>query len=359
MRTPSRTSLLERSRLGYVPVRRRRRAVPRRAVIVGVLALVLLVAGFQTGQAAHRQLGHAAAALNEFVGRGPLAPLRALSAVVGSVSGMAADAAVWRGREPVNILVLGTDGRPGDGSLARADTLLVLSLDPVAKTADLLSIPRDLWVSIPGYGEARINTAYWYGEIDGRSGGGPALTQATVENLLAMKIPHYVQVDFEGFARLVDLLGGVPIHVDEEIWDPLFPDDADGYRPLQIPAGLQTMDGQTLLSYVRTRYEGDDLDRMRRQQMALLALAERALDLGILPRLPGLIGEWGRAVTTDLNSWELLALANLGREIGLDGLETHVIDDAVFTRSVTWDGAQVLLPDIAGIQALAEEVMGP
>ncbi|MFQ5945903.1 MAG: LCP family protein [Anaerolineae bacterium] len=345
--------------MGHVPVPRRRRAIPRRALVMGVLGLVLLVAGFQTGQAAHRQLDHAAAALNEFVGGDSFAPLRALGALVGRVSGMAADAAVWGGREPVNILVLGTDGRPGDGSLARADTIFVLSLDPVAKTADLVSIPRDLWFSIPGYGEARINTAYWYGEIDDHSGGGPALTRATVEDLLGIEIPHFVQVNFDGFARLVDLLGGVPIQVEESIWDPLFPDDAYGYRPLQIPAGVHAMDGRTLLAYLRTRYEGDDLDRMGRQQKALRALAERALDVGIIPRLPGLMGEWGHAVTTDLSSWELLALANLGREIGLDGLETHIIDDALFTRSVTWDGAQVLLPDTAGIRTFVEEVMGP
>ncbi|MGD8997673.1 MAG: LCP family protein, partial [Anaerolineae bacterium] len=100
----------------------------------------------------------------------------------------------WKGKERVNILVMGIDQRPGEEGAFRTDTMLVLTLDPVTTTGGMLSIPRDLWVPIPGYGVGRINTAHFLGEIDNYPGGGPALAAKTVENNLGMPIHYYLRV---------------------------------------------------------------------------------------------------------------------------------------------------------------------
>jgi len=235
--------------------------------------------------------------------------------------------------------------------------MMVASLDPVARRAVVLSIPRDLWVFIPGYGEGRINTAYFYGELSG--GQGPALAKETVESNLGIPIDYYLRLDFEGFKEIVDTLGGVTIDVEAPIRDDMFPDDNYGYRTIYIPAGRQEMDGEMLLQYVRTRHGGNDFERMRRQQQALRALAQRALDLDLLPRLPALINTALDAISTDIQPLEILALANLGNQIGLDGLETKAIDESLTTSFVTLDGAQILLPDKVGIEAMLEELFAP
>lgn len=255
-----------------------------------------------------------------------------------------------------NILILGSDARPGEGEAARSDTLMALVINPQAKRAVLISIPRDLWVNIPGYGNGRINTAYHYGQLYGYAGGGVALAQRAVEGVLGISLTHYLRLDFEGFVRLVDLLGGVEIEVAEEIWDPLYPDEGYGYAPLHIPAGRQYMDGETLLKYVRTRYGGDDFDRIRRQHQALRALGQRALNLDLLPRLPDLLGTALGMVDTDLGPLEILALAQLGGEVRLEGMEMRALDESFTTPYVTADGAQVLLPDMLKIRTFMAEL---
>lgn len=260
----------------------------------------------------------------------------------------------WPGGEPVHILLLGSDRRP-DEQVARTDTMMLLTIDPPSRRALLLSLPRDLWVSIPGFGENRLNTAYFLGEVYAYPGGGAQLAKETVSRLMGVPVEYYALVDFRGFVQAVDLLGGVTIEVAEPIWDNRYPDEAYGYQPIYIPAGVQHMDGETLLKYVRTRYIGNDFDRIRRQQQALRALAERAASLDLLPRLPELVATFGGTFSTDLEAWQLVALAELGRQIGLLELELRAIDNTLSVPIVTWDGAEVLLPDLEGIRLLMTE----
>ncbi len=130
----------------------------------------------------------------------------------------------WNGKERVNILVLGVDQRPGESGPWRTDTMMVLSVDPESKSAGILSIPRDLWVEIPGYGSDRINTAYVYGDLNKVPGGGPALAKKTVQYNLGEPIHYYLRVNFAAFQQVIDLIGGVDIYVEHEIDDPLYPD---------------------------------------------------------------------------------------------------------------------------------------
>ncbi len=129
----------------------------------------------------------------------------------------------WEGKERVNILVMGIDARPGEEGPWRTDSMIVLTVDPVTKSAGMLSIPRDLWVPIPGYGEGRINTANYLGDAYDYPGGGPALAARTVQYNLGIPIHHYVRVDFGAFVQLVDLIGGIDIYVRRRSTIPSIP----------------------------------------------------------------------------------------------------------------------------------------
>ncbi len=125
----------------------------------------------------------------------------------------------WDGASRINILIIGLDYRDwtaGEGA-PRSDTMIVLTIDPLTKTAGMLSIPRDMWVNIPGFGYSRINTAYSSGEGAKLPGGGPGLAAKTVEQFLGVPIQYYAQVDFYTFIQFIDLIGGIDITSDEKL----------------------------------------------------------------------------------------------------------------------------------------------
>src|SRR3972149_905033 len=129
------------------------------------------------------------------------------------------------GSGQINVLVLGLDRRPHEGNApTRTDTMFVLTIDRQTKTAGILGIPRDLWIDIPypeggGVFQERINTAYGYGETEGYPGGGPALVEEVIERNLGITIDHYLIIDFQGFIKIIDALGGVDVYVEEPIDD--------------------------------------------------------------------------------------------------------------------------------------------
>ena len=169
----------------------------------------------------------------------------------------------WDGHQRVNVLLLGIDQRDGEEGPWRTDTVLLLTLDPLTMSAGMLSIPRDLWVNIPGYDKQnRINTAHYYGDAYGYPGGGPALAQDTVTWNFGVPIDFYVRVNCAAFETMIDEIGGIDINVLETIDDPLYPDEGYGYDPFYIEAGQHHLDGQTALKYARTRATfGGDFDR--------------------------------------------------------------------------------------------------
>ena len=164
----------------------------------------------------------------------------------------------------INVLLMGLDYRDWleeDGP-ARTDTMILVTLDPVAKTAAILSIPRDLWVNVPGYGQNKINTAYFLGEANRLPGGGPALAARTVEEFLGIDVHYWAQVDFQAFVQFIDYIGGVKMDFPEDIRVERIGGDKE-----KIRAGTRTLDGSLALAYARIRTVGDgDFDRARRQQ---------------------------------------------------------------------------------------------
>jgi LCP family protein required for cell wall assembly len=256
----------------------------------------------------------------------------------------------------VNILLLGIDSRPTE-SIARSDTMILVTIDPSAKTAGMLSIPRDLYVYIPGYGEDRINKAYFFGEKDDYPGGGPALAMKTIQETLGVPIHFYAQVDFQGFRDAVDTLGGIDIYVPETIDDPNFPDDDFGYDPLYIEAGQHTLNGHDALRYARTRVTpGSDFSRAWRQQAVLFAIRDKALQLNMVSKVPELWSTMDNTVETNLQLVDIVELSQLAREIDPDNIKTAVIDQKMTIDHRTETGALVLLPVEDKIQALVDEI---
>ncbi|MGH2545158.1 MAG: LCP family protein, partial [Ardenticatenaceae bacterium] len=242
------------------------------------------------------------------------------------------------------ILLLGTDGRDEEDGPPRTDLMMLAILDRRTERATLISIPRDLWVPIPGYGEGKINTAYFLGSLEGRA---TELVQEVVADLVGFQVDHIVQVNFDGFRTLIDEMGGIEIDVPVAIDDPAYPDGNYGTLHLVIPAGSQHMDGETALQYARTRYGGIDQDRSARQQAVLLAIRAQALQPAQLARAPFLLRTVYRVVESDFSLGDLFALARFARSLDRSRISMHTLqaDGETIWSSFTWNGQDALLYD--------------
>ena len=267
----------------------------------------------------------------------------------------------WSGTERINILFLGVDQRCDEEGPSHTDTLMLATVDPASRSAALFSLPRDLWVEIPGFGVDRINQAFYFGQAYEYPGGGPALAQETVEALLGVPVDYYLTVDFQAFVDAVNLIGGVTIDVPEAIDDNTYPDNCYGYDPFAIQVGMQRLDGAAALKYARTRATaGGDVDRAARQQAVLLAIRDQ---VARLDQLPGLIVQAPLAwrslqqnINTNLPLQDLLELAMLVQSIPAEKIRTAVLDYDYVYIETTPDGRQVLVPRRDEIRALRDEV---
>jgi polyisoprenyl-teichoic acid--peptidoglycan teichoic acid transferase len=259
--------------------------------------------------------------------------------------------------EPVNILLLGIDEREGESGPWRTDTMILVSIDPVNNSAAMLSIPRDLWTTIPGYGESRINTAHYTGDLRNYPGGGPALAKRTVWYALGVPVHYYVRIDFTGFEQIVDAIGGLTVDVPEPIYDTKYPTADYGIKTIHIPAGVQHMDGPTALQYARTRHGASDFARMERQQQLLLAARDKAISLDIpLVRIPVILDLVGTSVSTDLTLEDMFLLAEAARNVERENIRHAVIDSSMTTTVVTPQGWMVEVADWNQVRALVNDL---
>lgn len=251
----------------------------------------------------------------------------------------------------VNILLLGV-GDAGHAGSTLADTLIVASIDPESKDVAMLSLPRDLYVPIPNNGKNKINAAHAFGEMQ-KAGEGPNLAKEVVGKVLDIPIHNYVRVDFTGFKKAVDVLGGVSIDVETALSDSEYPCDKDERRAcgFSVKAGTQTMNGATALKYARCRKGncGNDFGRASRQQEVLMAMREKALQLSTLTnpaKLAGMIDTIGSHVRTDLTTEELTRLAEILKEVDTAKVRSEVIDseNARIVQTATIAGASVVIP---------------
>lgn len=265
----------------------------------------------------------------------------------------------WDGASRVTILVMGLDYRDweeGEGP-PRTDTMILFSMDPITRTAGMLSIPRDLWVNIPGFNPERINTAYRFGEVYKMPGGGPGLAMQTVEVLLGIPIDFYAQIDFYTFERFIDEIKGVKIDVPEEIRvDPLGRGNVTVLEP-----GIQTLPGDLALAYVRARNtEGADFDRAKRQQQVIMGIRDRILTFEMLPtlitRAPVLYEELSSGIRTNLTLVQVIQLAWLAQQIPEENIKRGIIGPDQVTLAQTVEGYSVLKPRPHNIRILRDEI---
>jgi LCP family protein required for cell wall assembly len=258
----------------------------------------------------------------------------------------------WQGTDRVNILLLGIDKRDDEPIAGtRSDTIMVASIDPQTKSVALVSIPRDLWVNIPGCtaaagcegGQQRINVAH--------AVGGPELARTTVTSDFGIPIQFYARVDFRGFEQLIDAVGGVVVDVDWPVKDDEYPTADYGYQRIYFGPGPQLMDGASALEYARSRHGMSDFARAGRQQKVLVSLRNRALQMDMLSRAPELVGIIQNSLSTDISPVQMLSLAKLMSQIDRDHISDLVIDTNYVTPFKGVDGADLLRPNTPAIRA--------
>jgi len=296
---------------------------------------------------------------------------------------------------PFSIAVMGYGGGNHEGAYL-TDTIIVAHIQPKKRSIHLLSIPRDLWVSLPtdiqGSSDWKINAAYAIGiddrnypnkptQYQGKQGGG-AMAKYALSMVTGLNIPYFVAIDFSGFTKTIDTLGGVDItvspaftatqypivgkekdlcgHTEEEIPDL----DAYGattsaelaypcrYETLNFDAGLQHMDGETALKYVRSRHskqDGSDFARAKRQQNLLLAAKEKILSVGFLPRVIPFIDSLGYNFKTDLTLDDIRTLISNADDLNGYTVQTIALTDDNYLIQTRSDNGQLILSSIDGI----------
>jgi LCP family protein required for cell wall assembly len=264
--------------------------------------------------------------------------------------------------EATTVLLLGTDRRSSGSTNDNTDTLMLFHLDPNARRAVILSIPRDLYVEIPGHGQGRVNTAYAWGEQGGT--GGLALARQTISTTLGVPVQHAVLLDFHAAVTLIDAIGGVDVDVPYAISDPTYPDSGTGYDPFYLPAGRQHLDGATALKYARTRVtSGGDFDRNARQRQVVLAVRDQVTRFDLLPILitqsPQLWSTLQLAFESDLTLGEIVDLVVIGSRIPADQIVTAGIDQTCTQFWTTPSGAAVLILDRGATEALITDLFAP
>ena len=301
----------------------------------------------------------------------PAAPLEVLQTVVPILPAPTAAATPTAVPTPapipatgiVNILLLGKDERPDEiGRPTRTDTMMILRADFDQHTAKLLALPRDMWVALPGldaYGitEGRINTAYYYGEVYDVPGGGAKLAMDAVTLNFGVPLDHYALVNFNGFVQIVDALGGIDIDVPERIYDDQFPTDDYGTMTLIIEPGFQHMDGTLTLRYARTRHQDGDTERVKRQQLVLLAIRDKALTFDALIKIPEVYAAVQGSYETDMSLPDLISYGVSGQQIDRAAIATYVIDQDMLAAWETPSGAHVWIPQRARIGPVIEAFM--
>jgi LCP family protein required for cell wall assembly len=270
------------------------------------------------------------------------------------------------GTDMVTFLLLGADKRPGQ-TYFRTDTIVIAVVRPASGQVALISVPRDLYVYIPTVGMDRINAAYEYGEMPKYNypGGGFALLKDTILYNLGLSIDHLAIVDFDGFRRIVDTLGGVDVPVfcaytDWHLIDPNYdPENENNWALYTVGPGLVHMDGNLALWYARSRQRSSDFDRGRRSQEVLRALYTRALQTNTISRIPELYNDFISAIITDLTLPDLLELAPLALHLDNADIRSYYIGRDYVTGWMTPGGASVLLPNGPAIQALIQQTLSP
>src|SRR5919106_1604908 len=276
----------------------------------------------------------------------------------------------WDGGSRINILFVGLrGGDPIEGGCPFCtDTLILLTVDPITKTAGMLSIPRDMWVNIPGFGYSRINTAWTLGRGSKLPGGGPRLTMKTVSHFIGVPVDYYVQVDFDTFVDVIDLIGGVDIYSDERIvLDPVA-HGKDFPKVKLTCCGMRHLNGREALDYARCRHieqgcKDGDIGRGKRQQKVIFAIRDKVLSPENFPKLlaqaPQLYNTFSAGIHTNMSLEDAIKLAVMVRDIPRESIRNGVIDHSMiaFGRVILGgQNASIMKPIPDKIRLLRDEI---
>jgi polyisoprenyl-teichoic acid--peptidoglycan teichoic acid transferase len=240
-----------------------------------------------------------------------------------------------------NILLLGIDYADPWNAVSRSDTIMLLTFNPLKPSVTLLSIPRDLWVNIPGVGENRINTAHFYAEVQ-QPGSGPRALLETIQANFDVQAHYFLRIRFESFRDIVDALGGIDVTITEPM---------AGYEP-----GKYHFTGRKALAFVRDRSNADDFFRMSHGQFMLRAVFKNMLRPVKWPRLPAVIREFFHAVDTNIPVWMWPRLAFTLLRTGPGGIDSYIVGREMVTPTMTDQGAMVLMPNWTTIRLLANKL---
>jgi LCP family protein required for cell wall assembly len=274
-----------------------------------------------------------------------------LLVLIGALAFVAAALLLTPTRE--SVLIMGSDARPDElqhGQVGRTDTMMLFVGDRAAPRVAMVSVPRDLWVDIPGYGQERINAAY---EL-----GGSQTAKQTVSNVIGQPVDRYLVIGLQGVRDVVNAVGGIDITVPQAIHDDAYPTDNYGYQTVDIPAGRQHMDGDTALEYARTRHQDSDFARTARQQQVVAAVRNAMLNPLNWPRLPAVTLAIGQSIRTDASPLDGIALA--AAVLRSPGDPDHLVIDTSLATEVTGEDGAYLLQAKPGLKpAVAKFLSGP
>jgi LCP family protein required for cell wall assembly len=242
-----------------------------------------------------------------------------------------------------NLLILGIDRTPEGTDIGRSDTNILFTVLPLRPYVGLISIPRDLWVTIPGVGENRINTAHYFAESQ-VPGSGPAAAMETIRHNFDVPINHYLRIKFDGVTEIVDSLGGLDVELSEPV--------------AGLSSGKHHLSGDQALVFLRDRQGTDDFHRMGQAQIFVTEFFEQLIQPSSWLRIPRVLNAVNQAIDTNLPIWIWPRIAFAMLRSGVDGVDNRVMGRDYVTPYITPDGAQVLLPQWELIMPLIEDVFG-
>lgn len=242
--------------------------------------------------------------------------------------------AKWESTDRINILLLGGDSRKKD-EIHSADSLMIVSIDPATKKMKLLSILRDTYVNIPGYGEDRISRTITMG--------GSSMAMRTVEEWAGIPIQYYVYMNLPGFINLIDVIGGVDIEVEKNMNYVDSNDDLTSMYQIHLKKGYQHLDGIKALQYVRFRHDAmSDFARTERQRKFLKAVVKELLNTTTVKELPKLIHAIESYIETNLSADDIVKLATLCFEIDAEDITGTQLPPMELIREKSVNGKDVL-----------------